>query len=203
MAVALVLVPYRYLPTEPTKMYSRFRYSVWRSRDVYPGSRIRLFSIPGPGSRIRTVSIPDPGSSSENLSILAPKKAKKWFLSSKKYDPGCSSRIRMLTFSHPGSRIQGSKRHPIPDPGSGSATLQVLNLKKITSVVLCILLIVINGMVDISFLAVETVMCYCVICTVHRVTALEPDPGIRTADCGSGSGLILQFSSVAFKIEKI
>jgi hypothetical protein len=28
------------------------------------------------------------------------------------------SRIRMLTFSHPGSRIQGSKRHPIPDPGS-------------------------------------------------------------------------------------
>ena len=33
------------------------------------------------------------------------------------------SRIRMLTFSHPGSRIPGSKRHPIPDPGSGSATL--------------------------------------------------------------------------------
>jgi hypothetical protein len=24
----------------------------------------------------------------------------------------------MLTFSHPGSRIQGSKRYPIPDPGS-------------------------------------------------------------------------------------
>jgi hypothetical protein len=37
------------------------------------------------------------------------------------------SRIRMLTFSHPGSRtrIQGSKKHPIPDPGSGSATLPV------------------------------------------------------------------------------
>jgi hypothetical protein len=33
------------------------------------------------------------------------------------------SRILMLTFSHPGSRIQGSKRYPIPDPGSGSATL--------------------------------------------------------------------------------
>jgi len=32
------------------------------------------------------------------------------------------SRIRILTFSHPGSRIQGSKRHPIPDPGS--ATLE-------------------------------------------------------------------------------
>jgi hypothetical protein len=36
-------------------------------------------------------------------------------------NPG--SRIQMLTFSHPGSRIQGSKRYPIPDPGSGSATL--------------------------------------------------------------------------------
>jgi hypothetical protein len=35
------------------------------------------------------------------------------------------SRIRVLTFSHPGSWIQGSKRHPIPDPGSGSATLTV------------------------------------------------------------------------------
>ncbi len=33
------------------------------------------------------------------------------------------SRIRMLTFSHPGSRIQGSKKYSIPDPGSGSATL--------------------------------------------------------------------------------
>jgi hypothetical protein len=77
--------------------------------------------IPDPGSdfypsRIRTVSIPDFGSSSKNLNILTPKKAKKWFLSSKKYDPGCSSRIRVLTFSHAGSRIQGSKRHPIPDP---------------------------------------------------------------------------------------
>ncbi len=39
---------------------------------------------------------------------------KKWFLSSKKYDPGCSSRIQILTF-YP-SRIQGSKRHRIPDP---------------------------------------------------------------------------------------
>ncbi len=46
-----------------------------------------------PGSRTRTVSIPDPGSSSKNLSILTPQKTKKWFLSSKKYDPGCSSRI--------------------------------------------------------------------------------------------------------------
>ncbi len=33
------------------------------------------------------------------------------------------SRILMLTYFHPGSRIQGSKRYPIPDPGSGSAKL--------------------------------------------------------------------------------
>ncbi len=39
---------------------------------------------------------------------------KKWFLSSRKYDSDFSSRIRILTF-YP-SRIQGSKRHRIPDP---------------------------------------------------------------------------------------
>ncbi len=78
-----------------------------------------------PGSRIRTVSIPDPGSSSKNLSILTPKKGKKWFLSSKKYDPGCSSRIPDPDADFLPSRIQGSKRYPIPDPGSGSATLPV------------------------------------------------------------------------------
>jgi hypothetical protein len=50
------------------------------------------------------------------------------------------SRILMLTFFHPGSRIQGSKRYPIPDPGSGSATLlggqdfeAVFKLSKLTS----------------------------------------------------------------------
>ncbi len=74
--------------------------SVLRIRDVYPGSRIRLFP-----SRIRTVSIPDPGSASKNLSILTPKK---WFPSSRK--SGC------WLSTIPGSRIQGSKRHRIPDP---------------------------------------------------------------------------------------
>jgi hypothetical protein len=70
-----------------------------------------------PGSRIRTtVSIPDPGSASKNLSILTPKK---WFLSSRKYDLGCSSRI-----PDPDADFL-----PIPDPGvkkapdPGSATL--------------------------------------------------------------------------------
>jgi hypothetical protein len=70
--------------------------AVWRIRDVYPGSRIRLFSIPDPnclhpGSRILIKEF--------KYGILTPQKAKKWFQCSKKYDPGCSFRI--------------------PDPGSG------------------------------------------------------------------------------------
>ncbi len=40
---------------------------------------------------------------------------KKMFLSSRKYDPSRSSRIRILIFFYP-SRIQGSKRHRIPNP---------------------------------------------------------------------------------------
>ncbi len=77
-----------------------------KSRDTVPLNNLMrryqccgsVMFIPDPGSdffpsRIRTVSIPDHGSSSKNLSILTPKKAKKWFLSFKKYDPGCSSRI--------------------------------------------------------------------------------------------------------------
>jgi hypothetical protein len=92
--------------------------TVWRIRDVYPGSRIQLFSIPDPGSELSPSRIPDPGSSSKNLSILTP-----WFLSSKKYDPGCSSRIPDPDADFLPSRIQGSKRHPIPDPGSGSTKL--------------------------------------------------------------------------------
>jgi hypothetical protein len=84
----------------------------------HPGSRIPDPNCLHPGSRILI----------KEFKYFNPKKAKKWFLNSKKYYPGCSSRIpdpdadflpsriRMLNFSHPGSRIQGSKRHPIPDP---------------------------------------------------------------------------------------
>ena len=68
---------------------------VLRIRNVYAGSK--FFS-----SQIRFFF--HPGS----------KFSKKMFLSSRKYDPGCSSRIRILIF-YP-SRIQGSKRHRIPDP---------------------------------------------------------------------------------------
>jgi hypothetical protein len=42
----------------------------------------------------------------------------KLFLSSQKYDPGCSSRIRILIFSIPDPGVKKA-----PDPGSGSATL--------------------------------------------------------------------------------
>ncbi len=59
-------------------------------------------------SRIQLFSIPDPGSASKNLSILTPKKPKKLFPSSRKYDPGCSSRI-----PDPDADFL-----PIPDPGS-------------------------------------------------------------------------------------
>jgi hypothetical protein len=95
--------------------------------NIYQCCRSRIFiPIPDPtffhpGSRIRPVSIPDPGSASKNLGILTPKKNKKWFLSSRKYDPSCSSWIPdpdadFLPIPDPGSRIQGSKRHRIPDP---------------------------------------------------------------------------------------
>ena len=50
--------------------------ALWRIRDVYPGSRIRLFPIPDPGSELSPSRIPDPGSSSKNLSILTSKKQK-------------------------------------------------------------------------------------------------------------------------------
>ncbi len=79
-----------------------------------------------PGSRTN-FTIPDPGSASKNLSILT-QKNHKWFLSSMKYDPGCSSRIPdpdpyFLPIPDPGSQIQGSKRHRILDPRSGSVPL--------------------------------------------------------------------------------
>jgi hypothetical protein len=53
------------------------------------------------------------GSASKNLSDF---NLKKLFLSSRKYDPGCSSRIRIIIFIHTGAQIQGSKRYRIPDP---------------------------------------------------------------------------------------
>jgi hypothetical protein len=67
-----------------------------------------------PGSRVKKI----PGSGSKNLSILS----QKLFLSFRKYDPECSSRIRIQILIFYPSRIL--------DPGSGSATLFCLTLTK-------------------------------------------------------------------------
>ncbi len=74
-------------------------------RDVYPGSRSTIFSIP------------DPWSASKNLNILTQKIVSRLL----KYDPGCSSRIRILIF-YP-SRILDPGVKKAPGPGSRSATL--------------------------------------------------------------------------------
>jgi hypothetical protein len=76
--------------------------------------------IPDPGSDFFPSWIPDPNCLHSGSRICKefkyfnPQKPKKWFLSCRKYNPGCSSRIRMLTF-YP-SRIPESKRHLITDP---------------------------------------------------------------------------------------
>ncbi len=71
---------------------------VLRIRDVYPESRIQIFP-----SRIPI----------KEVKYFNPEKI---FLSSRKYDPGCSSRI-LIFFTPSGSRIQGSKRHRIRNTG--------------------------------------------------------------------------------------
>ncbi len=79
-----------------------------RIRDVYPGSLIPIFPIPDLGSKFFPSRI-----RIKEYKYFNPKK---WFLSTQKYDLRCSSRIRILSFSHPESR--GKK-------GTGSATLHV------------------------------------------------------------------------------
>jgi hypothetical protein len=81
--------------------------------------------IPDPGSDFFPSWIPDPNFLHPGSRILIKEfkyfNPKKWFLSSRKYDPGCSSRIR-IPESDPDFL-------PIPDPGSrgqkgtGSVTL--------------------------------------------------------------------------------
>ncbi len=71
--------------------------------DVYPGSEFFPSRIPDLHQRIEVF------------------KPKKWFLSSRKYDPGCASRIRLLIFypsriPDPGSRGQKGTGPRIPDP---------------------------------------------------------------------------------------
>jgi hypothetical protein len=69
---------------------------VVRIRDVYPGSRIRIFP-----SRIPIKEF--------KYGILT----QKLFLSSRKYDPGCSTRIRIPFLPIPDP---GVKKAPDPDP---------------------------------------------------------------------------------------
>jgi hypothetical protein len=70
-----------------------------------PGSGIRKKPIPDPGSRGQKA--PDPGSGSATLPICNKEfkylNLPKIFLSSRKYDPGCSSRIRIPDL---GSRVK-------------------------------------------------------------------------------------------------
>ncbi len=51
--------------------------------------RIQIFSIPYLGSKFFSSRIPDPWLALKNLSIILTQK------NSRKYDPGCSSRIRI------------------------------------------------------------------------------------------------------------
>jgi hypothetical protein len=62
-----------------------------------------------PGSRVK--EIPDPGSVSKNLSIFNPKNC---FLALGNMIWGVHPGSGF--FTHPGSRIQESKRHRTPDP---------------------------------------------------------------------------------------
>jgi hypothetical protein len=104
-------------PPQPERLV--MRQAVLRIRDVYPGSRIRLFSVPDPdclhpGSQILIKEF-------KYFNPKKIKKTKKWFLSSKKYDLGCSSRILapdadFLPIPDPGSRGQKGTQSQIPDP---------------------------------------------------------------------------------------
>jgi hypothetical protein len=78
-----------------------------------PGSRIRIFPSQIHGQKVEKFRIRDKYCY-----------RKKLFLSSRKYDPGCLSRIRIVILSPSrGPGFRGQKRQRIPDPGSGFATL--------------------------------------------------------------------------------
>ncbi len=80
----------------------------------------RFSRIPEPNFYIPELNFFHPGSpASKNLSILT----KKTVSSSRKYDPGCSSWIRILILYLYTSRIPYPGVKKAPDPGYGSATL--------------------------------------------------------------------------------
>jgi hypothetical protein len=91
-----------------------------------PGSKFFASWIPDPGYEFFPSRILDPGCALKNLSILTKKNgfsARRNMI--RVFDPGSGSPIWILTFYlsqipilDPRSRIQGSERHRIPDPGS-------------------------------------------------------------------------------------
>ncbi len=108
------------------------------SRILDPGSEFFPSQIPDPGSKFLASWIPDPrseffpsrildpGWALKNLSILTKKNGFSALRNMiRVFDPGSGSRIWILIFYlsqipilDPRSRIQGSKRHQIPDPRS-------------------------------------------------------------------------------------
>jgi hypothetical protein len=80
--------------------------AVWRIRDVIPDPGSKIFSIPDPGSEF---SIQDPGFASKILTHGFQAFGNMIRVA----HPGSGSRF----FTHPGSRIQGSKRHRIRNTG--------------------------------------------------------------------------------------
>ena len=96
------------------------------SRIPDPGSKFFPSWIPDPGSEFFPSRMLDPRSASKNLSILAQKNGFSALRNMiRVFHPGSESRIWFLTFYlsripilDPRSRIQGSKKHRIPDPGS-------------------------------------------------------------------------------------
>ena len=88
----------------------RYR-SFTKIREFHPRSDFFPSWIPDPNSL-------HPGSRiHKKLKYFNHQNPKKWFLSSKKKDTGCSSWIRMLTFFfHPGSRGEKGTQSRIPDP---------------------------------------------------------------------------------------
>ncbi len=114
------------------------------SRIPDPGSKFFPSWIPEPGSEFFPSRMLDPRSASKNFSILPKKNG---FSALRNmipvFHPGSGSRIWILTFYlsripilDPRFRIQGSKRHRIPDPGSGFATLEIFCLLMVKGVAL-------------------------------------------------------------------
>jgi hypothetical protein len=94
------------------KLYLQYNLSFWAGL----GKTVLLSRIPDPN-----FCHPGSASASKNFGILAQKIVPR----SRKYDPGCSSRVRILDpdLDFLPIRIQDPVVKKAPDPGSGSATL--------------------------------------------------------------------------------